>query len=170
MATIQIRDEYTKAIGLLYEMGGMFRTKPTRPLVVGPVQLQVLQQAGLIPHANGAKKTWEEKIVAWRGLHRSISSRSRVACQEITMPTVQIRSFKKYAKAIGILLVGLCLETSQKHGVSAIREAHKPMASGHQLGKLPFFHALRIAYFSPESPANSRAICAAKRVLATRIP
>src|SRR5438552_2883615 len=56
MATIQIRDEkkYAKAIGLLYEMGGLFRTKPTRQLVIGPFQLQVLQQAGLVPHANGA--------------------------------------------------------------------------------------------------------------------
>ena len=52
MATIQIRDEkkYTKAIGLLFEMGGMFRTKPTRQLVVGPFQLQVLRQAGLLPN------------------------------------------------------------------------------------------------------------------------
>ena len=63
MATIQIRDEkkYTKAIGLLFEMGGMFHTKPTRQLVVGPFQLQVLREAGLIPHANGAKKRGKKK-------------------------------------------------------------------------------------------------------------
>lgn len=63
MATIQIRDEkkYTKAIDLLFEMGGMFRTKPTRQLVVGPYQLQVLRQAGLIPHENGAKKRGKKK-------------------------------------------------------------------------------------------------------------
>ena len=58
MASVQILDEkkYVKAIGLLYEMGGMFRTKPVRQLVVGPFQLQVLQQAGLVPKTNGAKK------------------------------------------------------------------------------------------------------------------
>jgi hypothetical protein len=63
MATIQIKDEkkYTRAIGLLYEMGGLFRTKPTNQLVVGPFQLQVLQQAGLVPHANGAKKRAKKK-------------------------------------------------------------------------------------------------------------
>lgn len=58
MASIQILDEqkYAKAIGMLHEMGGMFRTKPVRQLVVGPYQLQVLQHAGLIPKPNGAKK------------------------------------------------------------------------------------------------------------------
>ncbi len=58
MATIQIKDhkKYAKAIGLLYEMGGLFHTKPTRQIVVGPYQLQVLRQAGLVPQANGAKK------------------------------------------------------------------------------------------------------------------
>jgi hypothetical protein len=63
MATIEIKDEkkYTKAIGLLYEMGGMFHTRPTRRLVVGPFQLQVLRQAGLVPPANGAKKRGKKK-------------------------------------------------------------------------------------------------------------
>ena len=58
MATVQILDEkkYAKAIGLLYEMGGIFRTKPTRQLVVGPFQLQVLRKAGLVSEANGARK------------------------------------------------------------------------------------------------------------------
>jgi hypothetical protein len=63
MATIQIRDEkkYAKAIGLLYEMGGLFHTKPTRQLVVGPFRLQILQQAGLLTCANGAKKRATKK-------------------------------------------------------------------------------------------------------------
>ena len=63
MATIQIRDQkkYARAIGLLFEMGGTFRTKPTRQLVVGPYQLQVLRHAGLVPHANGAKKRGSKK-------------------------------------------------------------------------------------------------------------
>ena len=58
MATVQILDEkkYSKAIGLLYEMGGIFRTKPTRQIILGPFQLEVLRQAGLVPKANGAKK------------------------------------------------------------------------------------------------------------------
>lgn len=57
MPTVQIIDEkqYTKAIGLLMEMGGIFRTKPTRQLVIGPGQLQVLQVAGLVRQANGVK-------------------------------------------------------------------------------------------------------------------
>ena len=63
MATIQIRDEkkYAKAIGLLYEMGGLFHTKPTRQIVVGPFQLQMLRQAGLVPQANGAKKRGKKR-------------------------------------------------------------------------------------------------------------
>lgn len=63
MATVQIKDEkkYARAIGLLYEMGGLFHTKPTRQLVIGPFQLEVLQQAGLIPHTNGAKKRGKKK-------------------------------------------------------------------------------------------------------------
>ncbi len=58
MATIQISDDkkYGKALGLLLELGGIFWTRPVRKLVVGPVQLQVLQHAGLVPKANGAKK------------------------------------------------------------------------------------------------------------------
>ena len=63
MTTVQIRDEkkYAKAIGLLYEMGGLFRTKPTKQIVVGPYQLAVLRQAGLVPKANGAKKRARKK-------------------------------------------------------------------------------------------------------------
>jgi hypothetical protein len=58
MPTVQITDErkYVKAIGLLMEMGGIFRTKPTRQLVIGPGQLQVLQAAGLVPKENGSRK------------------------------------------------------------------------------------------------------------------
>jgi hypothetical protein len=58
MPTVQINDEkkYAKAIGLLYDLGGIFRTRPTRQLVVGPNQLQALRQAGLVPETNGARK------------------------------------------------------------------------------------------------------------------
>ena len=58
MPTVQIADDtkYGKAIGLLLEMGGIFRTKPTRQLVVGPAQLQALRMAGLVPKDNGARK------------------------------------------------------------------------------------------------------------------
>jgi hypothetical protein len=63
MPTVQITDEkkYTKAIGLLLEMGGIFRTKPVRQLVIGPGQLQVLQGAGLVPKPNGARKRGTKK-------------------------------------------------------------------------------------------------------------
>jgi hypothetical protein len=58
MPTVQIADDkkYGKAIGLLLEMGGIFRTKPTRQLVIGPAQLQALRSAGLLPNTNGARK------------------------------------------------------------------------------------------------------------------
>ena len=63
MATVQIKDEkkYVKAIGLLYEMGGLFRTKPTRQIVVGPYQLQVLRKAGLVSQLNGAQKRGKKR-------------------------------------------------------------------------------------------------------------
>jgi hypothetical protein len=63
MPTVQILNEkkYVKAIDLLYEMGGIFRTKPTRQLVIGPGQLQVLQAAGLVATANGARKRGQKK-------------------------------------------------------------------------------------------------------------
>ena len=63
MPTVRITDEkkYAKAIGLLYEMGGIFRSKPVRQLVIGPGQLQVLQAAGLVPKANGARKRAPKK-------------------------------------------------------------------------------------------------------------
>jgi hypothetical protein len=53
--------KYGMAIGLLYKMGGIFRGKPMRQLVVGPAQLQALRQAGLVPEANGAKKRGQKK-------------------------------------------------------------------------------------------------------------
>jgi hypothetical protein len=58
MPTVQITDgkKHAKAIGLLIRMGGIFRTKPYRQFVIGPAQLLALQQAGLIPKTNGAKK------------------------------------------------------------------------------------------------------------------
>ena len=58
MPTVQIADDKThaKAIGLLIRMGGMFRTKPVRQLIVGPAQLLALQQAGLVAKLNGATK------------------------------------------------------------------------------------------------------------------
>jgi hypothetical protein len=62
--TVQIADpvKYGKAISLLYEIGGIFRGKPTRQLVVGPAQLQALRQAGLVSEAtNGAKKRGQKK-------------------------------------------------------------------------------------------------------------
>jgi hypothetical protein len=63
MATVQILDDkkYRKALGLLYDMGGIFRTKPTRQFVIGPAQLQALQRAGLLPEANGVKKRGQKK-------------------------------------------------------------------------------------------------------------
>jgi hypothetical protein len=63
MPTVQIADDkkYGKAIGLLLEMGGIFRTKPTRQLVIGPAQLQALRVAGLVPKANGATERGQKK-------------------------------------------------------------------------------------------------------------
>jgi len=58
MPTVQITDDkkYAKATGLLLRRGGFFRTKPYRQLVIDPGQLLALQQAGLVPETNGAKK------------------------------------------------------------------------------------------------------------------
>jgi hypothetical protein len=63
MATVQILDEtkYRKALGLLYEMGGIFRTKPTQQFVIGPAQIQALRQAGLLSEANGVRKRVQKK-------------------------------------------------------------------------------------------------------------
>jgi hypothetical protein len=58
MPTVQIADDkkYGEAIALLLDIGGIFRTKPTRQLVIGPGQLQVLQAAGLVQKPHGAGK------------------------------------------------------------------------------------------------------------------
>jgi hypothetical protein len=63
MPTVQCADDrkYGKAIALLLEMGGIFRTKPTRQLVIGPGQLQVLRAAGLVSKSNGARKRGQKK-------------------------------------------------------------------------------------------------------------
>ncbi len=58
MATVHIPDDkkYVKAIGLLYQMGGMFSTRPTRKLVISPFQIEALQKAGVLPKTQGASK------------------------------------------------------------------------------------------------------------------
>ncbi len=63
MATVQIPDEkkYVKAIGILHEIGDTFSTRPTRRLVIGPFQIQALQNAGVLPKPNGAKKRGKRK-------------------------------------------------------------------------------------------------------------
>jgi hypothetical protein len=63
MPTVKIADDkkYGKAISLLLEMGGIFRTRPTRQLVIGPAQLQALRMAGLVPNGNGARKRGQKK-------------------------------------------------------------------------------------------------------------
>ena len=64
MPTVEFADDkkYGKAIALLlYEIGGIFRTKPVRQLVIGPGQLQALQAAGLVPKTNGARKRGKKK-------------------------------------------------------------------------------------------------------------
>jgi hypothetical protein len=63
MPTVQIADDkkYGKAIALLFEVGGIFRTRPVRRLVIGPDQLRVLQAAGLVVKANGARKRGKKK-------------------------------------------------------------------------------------------------------------
>jgi hypothetical protein len=50
MPEIQILDDtkYGKALRLLIGLGGTFRSKPTRTLVIGPDQCQALVAAGLI--------------------------------------------------------------------------------------------------------------------------
>ena len=46
---IRTNDKYLKAIGLLLEIGGYFRTIHPRKLVIGPYQIQCLRDAGLLP-------------------------------------------------------------------------------------------------------------------------
>jgi hypothetical protein len=61
IVTFADNKKYGKAIGLLLELGGMFRTLAPRRLVIGPNQLQVLQTAGLVPKTNGARKRGPKK-------------------------------------------------------------------------------------------------------------
>ena len=58
MPAIQILDtaKYGKALRLLLSMGGMFRSKPIRTLVVGPTQLQALVDAGLVQANDNGKE------------------------------------------------------------------------------------------------------------------
>jgi hypothetical protein len=50
MPKVQILDnrKYGKALGLLHRMGGIFWTRPTHVLIIGPAQYQVLAEAGLV--------------------------------------------------------------------------------------------------------------------------
>ena len=63
MATVELKDDemYGKAICLLLEMGGLFQTRHPRKLLIGPVQIQALRTAGLLPHVNGARKRGKKK-------------------------------------------------------------------------------------------------------------
>jgi hypothetical protein len=63
MPTVSFSDNktYGKAIGVLLDLGGLFRTRPPRKLVIGPAQLQVLQTAGLVPKTNGVRKRGQKK-------------------------------------------------------------------------------------------------------------
>jgi hypothetical protein len=64
MPTVEFTDDkkYGKAIALLlYEVGGLFWTKPVRRLIVGPGQLQALQAAGPVPKNSGVKKHGRKK-------------------------------------------------------------------------------------------------------------
>jgi hypothetical protein len=63
MPTVEIANDkkYGRAISLLLEMGGFFRTRPTRQLVIGPAQLQALRSAGLVSKTNGASKRGPKK-------------------------------------------------------------------------------------------------------------
>ena len=50
MPEVQIPDDtkYERALGLLYRMGGLFRTKPTHVLVVGEMQHRALVDEELV--------------------------------------------------------------------------------------------------------------------------
>jgi hypothetical protein len=52
--------KYAKALEILYQLGGMFRTRPTHVLVVGPAQLHALAKAGLV-QPNGTKQSRGKK-------------------------------------------------------------------------------------------------------------
>ena len=64
MPEVQIHDDtkYERALGLLYRMGGLFRTKPTHVLVVGGTQYQALVDAGLVePNGTEARRRGQKK-------------------------------------------------------------------------------------------------------------
>lgn len=50
MPTVQILNstKYGKALRLLFSIGGMFRTMPTRTLMIDSVQYQALIDAGIV--------------------------------------------------------------------------------------------------------------------------
>ena len=58
MATVQLKNDrtYGKAVELLLEIGGLFQTRYPRKLMIGPVQVRALRDAGLLPRPNGARK------------------------------------------------------------------------------------------------------------------
>lgn len=58
MPEVHIPDDlkYERALGLLYRMGGLFRTRPTHVLVIGETQYRALVDAGLVePNGTEAK-------------------------------------------------------------------------------------------------------------------
>lgn len=64
MPKVQILDDgkYGKALGLLLSMGGMFWSRSTRTLIIGPVQLQALVDAGLVkPNGKEARGRGKKK-------------------------------------------------------------------------------------------------------------
>jgi hypothetical protein len=64
MPEFQILDDtkYGKALRLLLSMVGMFRSKPTRTLVIGPAQCQALVDAGLVePNGKEARSRARQK-------------------------------------------------------------------------------------------------------------
>ena len=70
MATIQIRDKkkYAKAIGLLFEMGGTFRTQPTHwPLSHCEVPSAPPQSGGPPAARKQSKLRWQLKVPASSG-------------------------------------------------------------------------------------------------------
>ena len=88
--TVQISDDkkYGKAIGLLLEMGGIFRTKPMRQLVIGPAQLQALQGAGLVPKANGARKRGE-KEASPSSLPAEMEALNQTIREDLSLPSLR---------------------------------------------------------------------------------
>ncbi len=98
--------EYTKAIGLLHEMGGMFRTKPTRQLVIGPYQIAVLRQAGCLPRHRDREAGTRNLAVLTTAADDTMASSPRTQPRlfgDQRMATVQFSNDKKYIQAITLL-------------------------------------------------------------------